>query len=69
VRRSKWCNILAASPGRPGECGLLVTNQFEGPFVVLVAQLTRDIRWNQNSHSQIEFHQPEEVTTHSKVRV
>jgi hypothetical protein len=41
VTRSTLCNNLAASSGRRGEFGRLVTNQFEGTGVVLGAQLAR----------------------------
>ena len=55
VMRSALWNILAASSGRRGEFGRLVTNHFEGTGVVLGAQLTRRNLYHKvdNSKSRI----------------
>jgi hypothetical protein len=53
--RSPLCNILAASSGRKGECGQLVTNHFEGIGVVLGAQLTRTIFTTELAVAKVAF--------------
>jgi len=55
LMRSTLCNILAASSGRKGECGRLVTTHFEDIGVVPGAQLTRTIFITELAEAKVAF--------------